>query len=579
MKCLCNVKCRLVKDVDMFGKEPELYYKGRTKKTSWMGRLFSFSFVIVYFAFFIYKLIRMLKKTDVTFYDTFTYAPTPPAVPITSDNFYVAFALEDPYSYDAFVNESIYTVKASFKRAEMKGEEFEWQVHDLDIERCKLEKFGKTYQDAFKNIKLENYYCFKDINNFVLEGHFSCYLYSFFYIQFFPCINDTDPSIPGKCAPLNDIDYYLKNTFVTLEMEDIELTPKNYHSPVRPRSKDVYTTVGKKLFQEIHAFFEVVEIQTDLDWVGFDEFENLKSEKYLKYDETFIMSNVIEDDIYETGEPICDLTIKLSENVRTQRRIYTKFVTILGDVGGFMEVIFTLFRIASSFSIDILYEISMVNRLFKFNTNKKDIILKIGEDEISKIDFKENDFNANEIKVVNMKKNLNFSGRKKTKVFSSKQNNIYNMKSNNDINRLNLSSSKSKSNLPDVDIESSRTINGKFKLENNQKANEENIYNNYFPHQQQNQHKSNIISKVRLNRACVYLWFCFVRRRKIIHNILLDEGMDLISQRLDIFNIFEKIYKAELRNEKITNRIIPMSDECKTRLKILETEWNGKDTV
>ena len=34
MKCLSDVRCRLLKDVDMFGKETELYYKGRPKKTS-----------------------------------------------------------------------------------------------------------------------------------------------------------------------------------------------------------------------------------------------------------------------------------------------------------------------------------------------------------------------------------------------------------------------------------------------------------------------------------------------------------------------------------------------------------------
>ena len=32
MKCLCNLSCRILKDVDMFGKEPELYYKGKSKK-------------------------------------------------------------------------------------------------------------------------------------------------------------------------------------------------------------------------------------------------------------------------------------------------------------------------------------------------------------------------------------------------------------------------------------------------------------------------------------------------------------------------------------------------------------------
>ena len=39
------------------------------------------------------------------------------------------------------------------------------------------------------------------------------------------------------------------------------------------------------------------------------------------------MSNVVEDDIYKTGDPLCDVTLKLSDEVRTQRRIYTKFVT------------------------------------------------------------------------------------------------------------------------------------------------------------------------------------------------------------------------------------------------------------
>ena len=46
----------------MFGKEPELYYKGSNKKTTLIGRIFSISFITIYFVFFVYKLIRMLKK-------------------------------------------------------------------------------------------------------------------------------------------------------------------------------------------------------------------------------------------------------------------------------------------------------------------------------------------------------------------------------------------------------------------------------------------------------------------------------------------------------------------------------------
>ena len=373
MKCLCNVRCRLVKDIDMFGKEPELYYKTRPKKTSWIGRILSVAFVLIYFAFFLYKLIRMLKRVDVTFYDTFTYAAKPPQVPITHDNFYLAFALQDPETYDPFIDEGVYIPKGYFKRGEMKGDSFEWKEIPLEIERCQIEKFGQSYQKVFEHIDLTNYYCFKDINNLILEGHFSYLLYSFFYIEFYPCVNTSESN---NCKPIETIDYYLKNTFVSFEIENIELTPKNFKSPTRPRNVDVYTTVGKKLFQEIHVFFEVVDIETDMDWFGFDEFENIKTERFLKYDEMVIMSNLIESDIYKTGEKFCATTFKLSENVRTQRRVYTKFVTILGDIGGFMEVLFTLFRIISAFAVDILYEVSMVNGLFEFDLEKRNVILK-----------------------------------------------------------------------------------------------------------------------------------------------------------------------------------------------------------
>ena len=69
------------------------------------------------------------------------------------------------------------------------------------------------------------------------------------------------------------------------------------------------------------------------------------------------MNNIIDDNIYETGQSFYDFTIKLSENMRIEKRTYTKLITILGDVGGLMEVIFTIFSTISSFSVDILYEI------------------------------------------------------------------------------------------------------------------------------------------------------------------------------------------------------------------------------
>ena len=300
----------------------------------------------------------------------------------------------------------------------------------------------------------------------------------------------------------------------------------------------------------------MVNIETDLDWFGFDEFENIKSDIYLKYDEMFIMGNLIEEDIYETGNKFCDVTFKLSENVRTQRRVYTKFVTILGDVGGLMEVIFTFFRLISSFSVDILYEISLVNRLFKFDLDKKNVILRENDQNNfkrikvfninDKETIKEKKIENNDITIIanNTKKNMK---NKSNKLFSKKK--VINRNINNEIFSMNFSNTKSKSNFQDVEIGNKIAVNDDKK-------------NNM------NNESKNIVNKVRLNRACIYFWFCFARHRKIQDNFLIKEGMNLISRRLDIFNIFEKIYQDEQRKETVFNKVIPMSDECKAGLNI-----------
>ena len=107
----CN--CEFLHDIDMFGKDPEFYYKGRNKRTTLVGRICSILFVAVYIAFFIYKLIKMLQRVDVTFYDTFAFTGETPFMDLTNDNFYGGFGIMDANG-DTFVDESIYYARAFF---------------------------------------------------------------------------------------------------------------------------------------------------------------------------------------------------------------------------------------------------------------------------------------------------------------------------------------------------------------------------------------------------------------------------------------------------------------------------------
>jgi len=420
-----------------------------------------------------------------------------------------------------------------------------------------------------------------------LEGHFSYDLYSFFFIQFFPCVNTTEKQ---NCKPLDLIDHYLKNTFISFQWQDIELTPKNYSYPVRPRDVDIYNTVGKRLFQEIHTYFQIVNIETDIDFIGFDEFENIKTDTYLKYDEMIIMSNLIENDIYETGESFCDFTIKLSENVRVERRTYTKLITILGDVGGLMEVLFTLFRVICSLSVDILYDISLVNNLFDFDLDKKIVILKekkkqkeniILRNERPKIysPIKPNRKISANTFFVSSEKSLGTANRMNEETIKNNKLNINNKNSFVVKFEKKISGLKGRYRRPQIrsfdndsvtknNLNSLRKKNFNKKNEKNELDEIEYDYDiNNFSNEENEQRRGNIISKIKMTRACIYLCFCCTRRRKIIQNVLLDEGINIISNKLDIFNIFDKLYRDEKIHEKLwKHEVIEMSDKCKARL-------------
>ena len=372
MKYKCQKFSYFIYDLDMFGKRVELYFKGKSKKTSLIGIIFTLIYISIFLAFFIYKLIRMMKKTDSNFFDTYAYMEKPPSIQLSNENFYGGFALEDPISYDTFIDERIYYPKAYFKRAQRNGSDWEWFEKELEIETCKLEKFGSSFREKFKNKPLNNLYCFKEMNE-TLIGAFSYDLYSLFFISFYPCKNSTENG--NKCKPKEEIDYYLKSTFVSFQMQDVDMTPQNYKNPILTRDKDIYTTVGKKLFKEIHAFFQIVNVETDIDIFGLDYFKDIKKETFLKYDSSSFMSSIIENDIYVTGQSFCDVTLKLSDKVLTQKRTYTKLVEILGNIGGFMQVVYSLLRIISSFSTTILYEASLVNNLFNFNLDRKIILI------------------------------------------------------------------------------------------------------------------------------------------------------------------------------------------------------------
>ena len=83
-----------------------------------------------------------------------------------------------------------------------------------------------------------------------------------------------------------------------------------------------------------------------------------------------------------------------------------------------------------------------------------------------------------------------------------------------------------------------------------------------------------IINNVHLNKFFVHICFCCIRKRNNLQNILLDESMNLLSEKLDIINIFKMMClgKEVKQKYKFDKSMIHMSNECINSLKKIKSK-------
>ena len=305
-----NFSCKSLEDLDLFSKTPELYYKGKSQKSALIGRIFTVIYAVAYAAFFIYKVIRMYLKIDITFFQTETFTGEIPSLKLNNDLFYGAFALQDQQTGKTFIDETIYYPVAIFRMGHKnENDEWIWEDRILGTEPCQLEKFGSKYRSIFSD-KLENMYCLSDVD-VTIQGHTTYDVYSFFYVLFYPCVNDG--ILRTNCKSYDKIAEKLQNTFLTVKMQDIELTPHLYKTPVQERSRELSAPVMENLYNNINAYFHIVSVETDNDVLGFEALSKIDIKRYFKYDVTFMVNSINDESPFITGKPYANILLQLTE--------------------------------------------------------------------------------------------------------------------------------------------------------------------------------------------------------------------------------------------------------------------------
>ena len=533
------------KKIDFFGKAPEFYLKGKPKQVSWFGRIFTYIFIILYIVIFCYKLIRMYQRVDITFYDSYSNTDEVPEIKVTQDNFSLVFAVFDENG-KPFIDESIYYPEAYFNDEERQ---------DIKIEICDPNKMNNKYKQYLKDYDLNSFYCLTGINS-----TFKPYMNSLI-VEIYPCKNDTEND--NQCESKETIDESLSEHIFMVYFEDIILTPLNYDEPIKERinylSSDIYKVVGQYLYTEL----QLVKIETSTNIIGFEFLTEARLEEFIKFDKelsyTYPGYNLDEE---ENDWPACVFEIQLNDKILLEKRQYIKLIDVLGEIGGLMEMIYSFFSLICSLIVDILYERKIINNLFSFNIDKKLILIK--ESKNSEIKFN----NDKNIEDENETQKILFKKAKKKKIIQKKDKPkeediiiIKNKKMKNNNRKININS-KNSGKLLKLDL-----FENKIQKEKNDKNSSELLNNTAIINKNDKVYNYGLITKISLKDILLSICCpCGKGKRKKMHKILIDESMNIIRNKLDIFNIFRNISLIEnSHNDLNLNKdsgIIKMSKKC-----------------
>ena len=561
---------QLFKEIDLFGKEPDIYYKKKQRKTTWIGRICTWLYISIYLFFFIYKMTRMLKRMDVSFSETNGSTGGLPKIHLNKHSFTYGLALSDDYG-NPVINESIYYPTAFLTGKQTINGNMAPINIPIEFGICDINDFGENFKQFTSSLNLNQYYCLKNFD-IDLEGYSAAENFTSIIININKCQEKTKNNLP--CLDDSEINNRLDGKLLIIFSEDFELTPYDYKKPVKEKLTVNSCPIRLDQLQYFVGYYKLADIQTERNIFGFEAFSDVKSEKYIIYDSALIMAY----QTYPTA-PVMTYNIMLKENTLTNKRSYTQFIDILGDVGGLMETIQSLFGVICILVVDILYDKTMVNNLFSFDLNDYTMKIKsksnIPKDMVkSSKTFSINNNIRNRNNPDNFDKNTMNSLKKSTiRAYESSQKKpqISIKKTMNNPSSINDPISSSKRSTAKVFKKSVFHPENEVKIYNCDELNNDeiNIYNIERQVSDKILDQRRVIKKIDTNLFCTYFCFCFIRKRQNFGNALLDEAMGIITDKLDIYNMFRNFYYIDEIKAKSNYEYkdIEMSIECKNKLK------------
>ena len=523
--------------IDIYSKKIGFFFNKSENIGSFFGLFLTMVYIFISLILFIYQIVKVIERKEFKVYDTTVYSQEIPSITVDINNLYFSFALEHPETVDRFIDETIYTAKLAFIEQHKKNDKYVTvQTKYLDIEKCKVENFGKNYQNLFVKDELNNSYCIKDINyNLTLEGSYKYEKISYMRITIYPCVNSTKNNY--TCKSQEDIDYYMSSGYFSIVLKDFGLNPSNYSFPIVPTIQDIYTTIDKSLYKNYILNFGVTEIRTDTGLIN----NNIKVSKYLQFRKAFENFAFRDEKDYHNGKSVILVQLRLEDTIFVQNRTYTKISEIFSRIGGYMQLMNTIFLLITTIVNKIHSEIKIINCIFNFNIKEKKMKIKLSSFKDNHIFMNLSNKDLFSKKSINGKKPHEIVNKSKAKNIITKINDISNISLLN-ISNISINKKINDGQKSELRIDNTSNIihfeNKKEKTkQKNKKTAEKSLNHNISDYLSNSDNITKEFNeKIKLN---IFSYFCRCKnseKNKIIK--LYNKAILFFREKMDIVKVF-----------------------------------------
>ena len=339
----------------------QFLFKGKRNIHFPFGMILSFIINIICICLSVTLILELINHSKPTVNYAKFHTSMTQNITLNTKTLLFTIAIRDQY-YNLINDPSIGSIKATYEITSTINGEFNINIINLQLMNCSnvfplFKELGVS--DRFESIGLINYNCYNFSEPIIIGGKYGTDFYANLYFYITKCRNSSDSNI--ICKSEDEINSLINNGWLQITYVSSYVDFNNFTHPIQYITDDSYINLDINMNKQMYIYFSPLEIYSEKDII----FSNKIVQTSTKHDYTITdIISVLDDGI------ISSIMVCPSFNIDKYYRRYIKIQEIGASIGGFYSVLNIFSIIISSYAKFRFTEMTVVNELFAFGSEK-----------------------------------------------------------------------------------------------------------------------------------------------------------------------------------------------------------------